>query len=161
MSKIEDLRDVFTIFHDGTIEETTFNSNDLVLKVQIEYLAQLIDPSFNWFELTLLKVQSLSFKPWAGSTKELTDIKTIFDLDLSIRSTQIDEEGRLVIHVTCDEPTEGSYGGGELRLRCENFSISDQQRNPLTLDELKCHSTIYWNDNFGTENKTKVQQIAD
>lgn len=157
MSKTEELKDVFTIFHDGTIEEATFNSKNLVLKVQIEYLAQIIDPSFNQFELTLLKVESLSFKPWTGSTKELTDIKTIFDLDLSITSTQVDEEGTLVIHATCGESADSSYEGGELILRCDDFLIFDQQRNPLNLDELKGHSANYWNNILGTENKTKVQ----
>ena len=49
MTATEDIRDIFSILHDGTISACTGDKDLLTLTVDCEYLAELIDKSFDKF----------------------------------------------------------------------------------------------------------------
>ena len=49
MNTQQDIIDIFSILHDGTIEGWTGDSSKLVLTVSCFYLAELIDKNFEYF----------------------------------------------------------------------------------------------------------------
>jgi hypothetical protein len=46
MTTVEDIRDVFSIFHDGGISAWSGNKDTLTLTIDCEYLAERINKSF-------------------------------------------------------------------------------------------------------------------
>jgi hypothetical protein len=65
MSATNDIRDIFLILHDGTISAWTGEKNLLTLTVDCEYLAELIDKSFDkfflWFSASTFVVKIATF----------------------------------------------------------------------------------------------------
>ena len=63
MTVTEDIRDIFSILHDGTISAWTGDKNLLTLTVDCEYLAERIDKSFDKFYVELINVDKLELAP--------------------------------------------------------------------------------------------------
>lgn len=149
MSKIQDIEDVFSIFHDGYIEDYQIDSDTVDLKIGIQYLAELIDKRYEYLNLRLLGVESIKYDAWADEPFIVTDWNEIFDLGIEILSTEADDDGQIIVHSNCDNAPNDSFQGGKLIIKCSDYELSDEESNSLTINQLKELSSYYWNEKFG------------
>lgn len=148
MSATENIRDIFSILHDGTISGWTGDSNLLTLTIDCQYLAERIDKSFDRFYVDLIQIDNLYLTTWPNPFDSpvltLTDLKEIFKAELEILSAEIKEN---LVVVSCNQHDTGfSYCGGNLTINCMAIRISDQNRNELTIDEFENICNGYWTE---------------
>ena len=148
MTATEDIRDVFSILHDGTISAWTGDKNLLTLTVDCEYLAERIDKSFDKFYVELFNVVNLELEPWTNPIDLPTIVKTyyadIFKAELEILSADIKND---VVVITCNQHDNSfDYGGGNLTISCKKIKVYDQNKNELTIDQFDKISNEYWDE---------------
>lgn len=148
MAAIEDIRDIFSILHDGTISAWTGDNDLLTLTVGCEYLAERIDKSFDKFYIELFKINKIELVPWTNPADLPAVIKTdfvdIFKTELEILSADIKDD---VVVVTCNQHnTDFDYCGGNLTISCQTIKIFDQNKNGLTIDQFGKICKDYWNE---------------
>ena len=61
---VNDLAELFSIFHDGVVTEASALDHDLQLTVKISYLAQRIQPHLTTFTVRLHQLEDLGFSTW-------------------------------------------------------------------------------------------------
>jgi len=140
--KLEEQRDIFNIFHDGSIVSISDQNNLLTLKIEIQYLAELISEEFDHFFVDLISCDILKFINW-GNEKTILDIQIISKLEPEILNC--DKEVTDMLRILCAL----SIGpGGELWIKTKEIKIFDQKKNEITIDELRRICKKYW-DRFG------------
>ena len=149
MKRKQELEDIFAIFHDGIIEDFKIESDKVELKICIEYLAELLDEKYEYLNITLLKIKSIQYDPWSDKPNTIDDWHQIFDLLIEIINVETDEKGQLVVHTSCRNAPDKSFQGGKLIIDCDDYTLSDQGNNKLSLSKLKDLSAYYWNEKFG------------
>jgi len=145
----QELEIIFAIFHDGGIEKYLINESDISLEIGIEYLAELIDPNFNKFNLNIFGVEIFEFEPWIEKPEKITDWKSILELNLGFLSTEINTSDEITLHCTCYNAPNDEYEGGKLKLKCPDYKLTDELGNRITVDRLIKVSKHYWNEVFG------------
>lgn len=149
MNILQDINDLFVMLHDGTIVRAIDNNSNIELKVNIQYLAELINKDFEYLFVNLRNVQNLSFEAWTDEPLTIINPKEIFNLELAILSTEITETGNLIVHCSCFNSINNLFSGGKLIFKCDDFEIMDEAHQSITLDKLKELTTHYWDDIFG------------
>src|SRR5690606_4579782 len=85
---MQDISDVFSVFHDGGITDFSRKGNDMKMTISCEYLAELISPEFADFHVELKNVQKLEFDPWMNPIerpkRKFKSPEEIFITDLEI-----------------------------------------------------------------------------
>lgn len=146
----QNIIDIFSILHDGTIESWTGDKNKLVLKVSCFYLAELIDKDFEYFYIEITEILKIELDTWINPIEKgpqiFTEISDIFKAELEILSAdKVDNE----IVITCNQPfRDMNYSGGNLTLNCKSIKVFDQNINELTIEKFGEICKQYW-DNFG------------
>ncbi|MBV7532904.1 hypothetical protein [Chitinophaga sp. sic0106] len=146
MTAVNDIRDIFSIFHDGTITTWTGDKDLLTLTISCKYLAERIDKSFDEFYIKLENVSTVELDPWPFEKDMPTVVKTeiadIFRAELEIISADI-QENKVV--VTCSQHDNNfDYCGGNLTISARAIKLLDQSEHPLTVDELWEICKAYW-----------------
>ena len=146
MTAVEEVRDIFSILHDGTISSWNGDVTSLTLTVECQYLAELIDPSFDRFYVELVEVKELFLSTWPNPAdlpeQKLVHLKDIFAAELEILSAEI-EDGKTV--VVCNQhDTDFDYCGGSLVIDCATVKVYDQSKNALTIERLNEVCKSYW-----------------
>jgi hypothetical protein len=148
MTVNEDIRDIFSILHDGTISAWTGDKNLLTLTVDCEYLAERIDKSFDKFYLELKEIDKIELDPWTNPVELPTVIKTdladIFKAELEIMSAEIKDDFVLVTCLQFD--TDYDYSGGNLSISCKTIKVFDQRKNELTIEQFDKLCNDYWEE---------------
>ncbi len=148
MKTTEDIRDIFSILHDGGISSWSGDKTTLILTVECQYLAERVDKTFDRFYVELRKVDELLLLIWPNPielpVQTLTEPKDIFKAELEILSADIEDEK---VVIACNQhDTEFDYCGGNLTVSCQAIKIFDQNKNELTIEQLERISNEYWND---------------
>lgn len=148
MTATEDIRDIFSILHDGAISAWTGDKNLLTLTVECQYLAERIDKSFDKFYVELLSVDKLELDPWANPVDLpviiKTDLSDIFKAELEILSAEIKDD---TVIVTCNQnDTDFDYCGGNLTIGCQTIKVFDQNKNELTIEQFGEICKNYWDE---------------
>lgn len=148
MPTAEDIKNIFSILHDGTISAWTGDKSLLTLTIECEYLAERIDKTFNKFYVELTNIDKIELDPWTNRVDLPTIIKTdladIFKAELEVLSADIKEEEVVVI---CDQhDTDFDYCGGNLLISCQTIKIFDQNKNQLTIDQFGEICKNYWDE---------------
>ncbi|MDR2834646.1 MAG: hypothetical protein LBV69_00395 [Bacteroidales bacterium] len=150
---LNDLRDIFSILHDGNICAGIGNKKQLTLKVECQYLAELIDQRFEYFYIELAEVNILHFIPWMNPAEleqiTLTKIPEIFNVNLEILSSELDTDLNCVKIICNQHDISINYCGGIIFLGCESVRIYDQEKHELTIEILDKICNKYWNEIFG------------
>ena len=60
----DEISSVFSLFHDGVVSGFHWENDTLELEVEIEYLAQRVDPSYPAFKMTLQGFREATFNTW-------------------------------------------------------------------------------------------------
>jgi hypothetical protein len=134
MAVLNDIEDIFSIFHDGIIESYNGNVKVLTLTVNCQYLAELINPTFTKFYIRLENISMLNFTTWPNPLYlpvfTLTELKDIFES----------------VNIACNQHDMAfDYCGGNLKLSCDKIEIFDEEFRRLTIDELDVICKYYWN----------------
>ncbi|MCV6637139.1 hypothetical protein [Candidatus Albibeggiatoa sp. nov. NOAA] len=150
IQNLEDISDIFSIFHDGIIVENHFKNNILILSVEIEYLAERIHSTFTQFEVTLYGFNNVAFSTWPArpeaKPEKLTNIQTILMSELLILESNLIKDNRIEVICFCNQPSdEYDYGGGELSFTVDSAEVKDEAGKFYTIDELDELCKSYWN----------------
>jgi hypothetical protein len=145
---LDDIRDTFSILHDGTTSTWTGDKNLLTLKVDCEYLAERINKSYKSFYIECGQIEKIELHPWmnpiALQQTLLTNIDEIFKASLEILSADIESN---FVRITFNQHnTDFDYCGGTLLLNCKSIKIFDQEKRELTMDQFGKVSKGYWDD---------------
>jgi hypothetical protein len=148
MTATEDIRDIFSILHDGTISAWTGDKDLLTLTVDCQYLAERIDKSFDRFYVELRQVDDLFLSTWPNPfdipVQTLTELSNIFKAELELLSADI-KDGKVVI--ACNQhDTDFDYCGGNLTISCKTINVFDQNKNELTIDQFDEICKCYWDE---------------
>lgn len=144
----ESVRDIFSIFHDGSLVSYFSDGDTLGLDVEIQYLAERVNPDFRKFNVYLFGVSDVQFSTWPSDLKAkpetITELRKIFEVDLEILEGNIKES---LIEVVCNQHSpEFAYCGGELRFRCTSATVTDEAGKAYSIEELGALCKGYWDD---------------
>ena len=145
---LEDIKEIFSILHDGRTSLWTGDKNLLSLKFDSQWLAERIDKSYESFYIEFRQIEKIEFHPWMNPITLpqtlLTDIDDIFKASLEILSADIEND---FIKITCNQHnTDFDYCGGTLLLNCKIIKIFDQDKRELSMDEFGEINKAYWKD---------------
>ncbi|WP_291116977.1 hypothetical protein [Flavobacterium sp. UBA6135] len=148
MTANQDIRDIFSILHDGRITAWSGDKYSLTLTVDCEYLAERIDKSFDKFFVELTELDELFLLTWPNPfdlpVQTLSELNDIFKAELEILSADI-KDGKVII--ACNQhDTDFDYCGGNLIISCKTIKVFDQNRSELTIEEFDTICKSYWND---------------
>lgn len=148
MTSTEDIRDVFSILHDGTIVDWNGDLDNLKLTIDCVYLAERINESFDRFYIELIEVSKIELDPWMNPIElpksDLKELNKIFKGELEILSAEIKDDS-IVVYCNQDD-TLLSYVGGNLTIKAKMVNIYDQDWNELTIEELLKIADDYWDE---------------
>lgn len=142
---INKILDTFTCFHDGGIVEYEGDSKKLVLKIDCTYLAELIEPAFNYFFVELKNVSLFEFEGWLSresGTEIINDIESIVKLHPEILSSDI-EKG--YVEIVCNADYAENFKQGILKVNSEEITIYNQDKVEISIDSLEQLCSQYWN----------------
>lgn len=145
---LENINSMLSVFHDGEINHAVKSNSCLKFDVNIQYLAERINPEFLAFSVILEGIESLTFTTWPDEKDEepeiFTDINSIFTKDLGILSGEIENES---IKLACNQPIPGlGYCGGFLSLKANSAIVKDEAGKEYSIDELISLSSDYWDE---------------
>jgi hypothetical protein len=129
--KIEEsanVSDVYSIFHDGCIIRCHEENGSLLSEIEIQYLAERINPTFRKLAVHLEDVKDVCFSTWPNDLKSeseaLKDIASIFKAELEILEGNYREDQ---IQVVCNQHSpKFDYCGGELFISAPSAEIADE-----------------------------------
>lgn len=145
---LNDIRDVFSIFHDGVIVECKGDLKKLTMTIQCDYLAELLNPDFKNFYVDLMGISKLDFAPWMNPINlKNIDFKSheeYLKADLEILSAEI-KDG--FVFVTCNQhDTDLDYCGGHLMISANDFNLFDHNGTIITIGHLDSVCRKYWDN---------------
>lgn len=142
MHEREDMIYVFNAFHDGCIEDVVEKPGQLILKISCQYLAALIDKSFEYFYLHLKDISKLQLVCWTEKQKILATVNEIFDPELEILTAK--QEGKDILISCAVYDHSHGYSGGDLILNCAETVLYDHNKQTLSIQVLKAICRQYW-----------------
>lgn len=144
MSVTGELASLFTILHDGTIESFTGNTKKLNLKISCQYLAELINPSFEYFYIQLIEIDFIelqtfknisNFENFEKTAVVLTAPSDIFNEEIDLYRAETNNGH---VEINCWQVNIGlNYIANCLRLNCERFTVQDHDHNLINIELLK------------------------
>jgi hypothetical protein len=144
MNTSQELEALFSVLHDGGIEEASIKGTNIRLKIGITYLAELIDPKYEFVFLELNDVESVEYHAWADETLILKDWTAIFNLGIEILSAKLNEYGQVEVYSKCDDAPDDSLEGGTLILKCKAYKLFDEGQGLISLKTMKDLASRYW-----------------
>ncbi|MDF2571041.1 MAG: hypothetical protein K0R55_2645 [Sporomusa sp.] len=144
---LEDQELLFSLFHDGTIEEITTTQNGLKFSVDIMYLAEKIKPGFKNIVIELINLEDFYFEV-SDSNDIMIDYQELNRLDLEILKTDKFHD-RINIFCSANQGNVLGY----LNIKTSHIEIYDPEGNSIELNNLERLCREYW-DEFSLENKS-------
>ncbi|WP_297333971.1 hypothetical protein [Flavobacterium sp.] len=143
-----DIVRIFSRLHDGGIEAWSFDDNILKLQVSCLYLAEMINPEFEFFYIEIPAVESLSLTCHLKDEEScvLTSPDEIFSGELEIISAESFDD-KTVIHLYQGD-VSAKYIVAELHLKASEIHIYQHEKSEINVDFLSKISDDYWT-NFG------------
>jgi hypothetical protein len=144
---LEDQALLFSLFHDGTIEDITKTQKGIKFSVDIMYLAERIKPGYKKVMIELIHLKDFYFDT-SDSNDIINDLKELNHLDLEILKT---DEYKDCIKIFCSANQGKLFGF--LNIKTDYISILDPEGNKIELRELERLCGDYW-DEFGNRIKS-------
>ena len=138
--ELEKIMNVLSISHDGTIVNIEKETNDLIIDIKIEYLAQYFDKSFSRMKYKIIDFIKIVFIDCDNNKYE--KISEIKNMGLSIYEAETGNNGNIIIKVWSDK-----IPYGEINLWGNDIKIYDQNNCEIEYNKLKGICKKYW-DNF-------------
>lgn len=141
------------MFHDGGIEGWNGDENKLTLTIGCTYLAEKINPDFDFFYLELIGIEKLELECWGAPGSPdiiLTSYKDIFENDLEIDSGDV-KNGDAIVYFH-QQWGDSDFNGGMMVIRASGVKVFQQDMKELTYKGLSEVVSDYWKS-FGNRNK--------
>ncbi len=138
----ETIEEFFSLLHDGVILEGSHIDNSLNLKVEIPYLADIVNPEYSVFYVVLKECKSVIFRPWNSMLPVLSEGKEIFHHEMNILDARRDAKTIVVGCSMLDR--ELSCKGGMLRIEAESIVVFDEDFVAVSLTKMKAVAKRYW-----------------
>lgn len=146
---LEDISDIFSIFHDGTISKWELSDNQLRLAISCLYLAKIISIDFEYFYLELNEVKRFELIPWTlpNQKKEIiNDLNEISKCDFEIINAKTLQD---VVKISCHEHNQiFSAPGSDLFISAQNILVKGHDGRVINLDSLKSIKKQYWSNSL-------------
>jgi hypothetical protein len=154
---IDDIRDIFNIFHDGEIIDCERKEKDLKLRVKISYLTERVREGYSYFTVTLFNCIKIQLETWPNQKGHEPEffrgLNHILQANLWILDAEIQEKS---IVVSCNQAdTAFDYCGGYLAFTAESAKVEDEAGKEYTITELGNLSETYWEE-WKSNYKNKV-----
>lgn len=148
IEEIADIKDIFSIFHDGGISFAEHRDDLLALEVDIQYLAERVKPEYRKFKVILYGFKDAEFSTWPSDLnsepQKIDDVTTIFKPELEILEASVKDNK---IEVVCNQhSSEYDYCGGELLFAVDSAEVHDEAGKSYSIDELDVICRGYWDD---------------
>ncbi|MDD9269358.1 hypothetical protein ACFPES_20110 [Paenibacillus sp. GCM10023248] len=137
---LENQEMLFSIFHDGGIEEIRDTFDGIEFTVDIMYLAERIKPQFRGFIVKLINPAELYLED-VDTNVIIKDFNELNKIDIEILKTDISEDK---VKVFCS--LSGGQSFGYLNVKASEINIYDPERNSISLEDLKTICKNYWDD---------------
>jgi len=144
---LDEICDVFGIFHDGTAYYFSGDDKHLVLRVHCRYLAKMLQPSFENFYVHLFDLSEFVFVPHehvSDKTKSVFFTSEAFKYSIEILySKQINCH----VEVDCNlrpMPDNCMYPSGNLLVNAGDVKVYDHNGKQLSIESLAAISEKYW-----------------
>lgn len=131
---------LFSIFHDGGVEEIRENVDGIECTIDIMYLAERILPQFRGIIIKLIYPAEL-YLEYVDTSETIRDFKELNKLDIEILKADINEDK---VKVFCS--INGGQSFGYLNVKASEVYIYDPERNLISLEDLKTICNQYWDD---------------
>lgn len=131
--------DIFCIFHDGSFSSFIRNQGDVELTIDIQYLAELINPKYSMFKVKLRNCTKLGYHVWGEEHRIVADLNTLDKLDLEIANAEVMNN---YVAVKCYSAVESC--GGDLVFMTDDILIFDEGGQEISLDKLDEICKLYW-----------------
>ena len=128
---------VLEALHDGTIVAADRgDEGSLLLKIDIEYLAEVLEAGSTLIHVRVLGCRSATFSPYGDEGPGAQDLLQMEEPDITILSLSDDtaSEGELVLHCV----------DGTLRLSCDALSFATESGVQVSAGTLRRASRLYW-----------------
>ncbi|ANE45864.1 hypothetical protein SY83_05590 [Paenibacillus swuensis] len=142
--KLEDQELLFSLFHDGSIRAIERHGNKITFSVDILYLAERINSSYEYFEIVLNDTLEFYFED-SESNEITTQPQGINKLELEILKTELIEEK---IKIFCSANNGCLFGF--LIINAKDIRVLDPKQNNINLKVLEVIAKNYWEE-FGHE----------
>lgn len=141
---LEKQEDIINVFHDGMIIDISNVDKNIMLKIDIPYLATLVSKSYTCFFLELIHCYDFYFKNYdeVGS-------KNKFNVILSYEPEILYSDNNNIDKLAVDCSTQNGIGG-KLFIKSKCIKIYDQNKKIITEDELLKIIDKYWNSKTGS-----------
>ena len=148
IANIEEIVELFNIFHDGDMCHYSTHEHNLSFSVVIPYIANRINPKFTQFFVTLYNCHDISFQTWPDETghgsKILNDLNEIFKPKLWILDGSI-KNNKIAVACSQADPSL-SYCGGGLYFTASSVKVTDEAGKEYTIEELGNICEAYWDE---------------
>jgi len=145
----ESICEIFLIFHDGMIEETSLSGRKLKLKIEISYLADRVKSEFKFFFVELDGFCSAEFRGWPatlqGEKKLIAETSDIFKSPLEILEAKLTGD-RIEVVCNIKSNVDSEFCGGELLFHADAATVRDEANKEYSISELGEICRGYWND---------------
>jgi hypothetical protein len=126
--------------HDGVITEIRHENNQLNMKIEISYLANMINEDYTIMKYKLLGYSKLEFINCEENNKKYTNIDEIEKMELTILDAKKIKKGICINVVTSND----KYG--IIFLLADDIIIYDQNNIEMDYNELYEICKNYWNN---------------
>ena len=152
---LQGISEIFSIFHDGIVSRYEVEGADLLLTVEISYLAERVAPTYTKFFVRLAGTAELRFSTWPSDLEsepqQIVEAGEIFHPDLDILESSVKNEH---IEVACNQTSEEyDYCGGTLSFRADTATVTDEAGKAYSVEELDQLCKAYWDD-WARKNQT-------
>ena len=128
--------DIFNMFHDGSIMAIEHREDALVLTIDIEYIAELVNPQYKVFFVYLFGVEDISLTAWYRNdfkrSETFTEVEKIAKLEPEILSAK--PVGKKV-SISCN--FHNNFACGKLNFNANSLTILDKNNKEVTQEEFK------------------------
>ena len=142
----DQIADVFSILHDGIISTKQIKQEQSKWKINCQYLAAIINPSFDHFFIEFKGLEEFSFTPWWNDeTRE--SYNSIKDIECSLEILDAKVESGIIVITFNHSSTEPNFAGGLYNFKVDSIQIFDQENKTLEYEDLDNLAMKYWISN--------------
>ena len=135
--------DIWNVLHDATVLEASGNIHeDVVLRLECDYLRERFEPSGAEFFLKLVACSRFDFESWDEGQDLLTDIRQIGTLRLWILSADSMSDH---CKVHCSRQVRDA-AGGTLRVATKSAELRLDSGRAVSIAEIKQVASDYWEE---------------
>ena len=152
MTTQQEIVDIFSIFHDGTIESWSGNEKKLTLKINCQFLAERINPEYVYFYVDIIDITAIELDTYIDNAEKVVvespivikEIDKIFSEEIDIFYAKTENQ---YVEINCWQVNEKlGYVANRLRINCSSVDVFNQSREWITISDFVKIGDDYWNN---------------